>query len=67
MKLYEFEGKQLLNNAGIPVPQGFTADSAMAAVLGCETQGYPVAVKAQVLRGGRGKPAASVLLRVNQT
>ncbi len=55
MKLYEFEGKQLLNNAGIPVPQGFTADSAMAAVLGCETLVYPVAVKAQVLRGGRGK------------
>ena len=55
MKLYEFEGKQLLNNAGIPVPQGFTADTVMAAVLGCETLVYPVAVKAQVLRGGRGK------------
>ncbi len=55
MKLYEFEGKQLLNNAGIPVPQGFTADSVMAAVLGCETLEYPVVVKAQVLHGGRGK------------
>jgi len=55
MKLYEFEGKQLLNNAGIPVPQGFTADSVMAAVRGSETLGYPVVVKAQALRGGRGK------------
>jgi succinyl-CoA synthetase beta subunit len=67
MKLYEFEGKQLLDNAGIPVPQGFTADSVMAAVLGSETLGYPVAVKAQVLRGGRGKAGGSVLLRANQT
>ncbi len=55
MKLYEFEGKQLLSNAGIPVPQGFTADSVTAAVLGCDTLGYPVVIKAQVLRGGRGK------------
>ncbi len=55
MKLYEFEGKQLLSNAGIPVPQGFTANSVKAAVRGCETLGYPVVVKAQVLRGGRGK------------
>jgi len=55
MKLYEFEGKQLLSDAGIPVPQGFTADSIMAAVSGCETLGYPVVVKAQVLQGGRKK------------
>lgn len=55
MKLYEFEGKQLLSDAGIPVPQGFIADSVQAAVLGCETLGYPVAVKVQVLRGGRKK------------
>ncbi len=55
MKLYEFEGKQLLSDAGIPVPQGFTAESIMAAVSGCETLGYPVVVKAQVLQGGRKK------------
>ncbi len=55
MKLYEFEGKQLLSDANIPVPHGFTADTVTAAVLGCETLGYPVVVKAQVLQGGRKK------------
>jgi len=55
MKLYEFEGKQLLGDAGIPVPQGFAADSVKAALLGCKTLGYPVVAKAQVLQGGRKK------------
>lgn len=55
MKLYEFEGKKLLSDAAIPVPQGFTAGSVENAVRGCETLEYPVVLKAQILQGGRKK------------
>ncbi len=54
MKLYEYMAKERLAGAGIPIPRGRLAKSpeeaaAIAADLG------PVAVKAQVLTGGRGK------------
>ena len=55
MDLYEFQGKELFRQAGIPVSEGrlvLTPQEARdaAADLGC-----PVVVKAQVLTGGRGK------------
>lgn len=55
MRLYEYEGKELLRGQGITVPRGAVAGSAeeaggVAAALGCG-----VVVKAQVLSGGRGK------------
>jgi succinyl-CoA synthetase beta subunit len=53
--LYEHQGKELFQQAGIPVAQGrvaFTADEARAAA---EDLGGRVVVKAQVLTGGRGK------------
>ncbi|HPF84269.1 MAG TPA: hypothetical protein PK008_02530 [Aminivibrio sp.] len=56
MKLYEFQGKALFREAGIPVPRG-------AVVTASDRSGLfaPSAVKAQVLSGGRGK-AGGVLL-----
>jgi succinyl-CoA synthetase beta subunit len=56
MKLYEFQGKSLFREAGIPVPNG-------AVVTASDRSGLfaPSAVKAQVLSGGRGK-AGGVLL-----
>jgi len=56
MKLYEFQGKALFREAGIPVPRG-------AVVTASDRTGLfaPSAVKAQVLSGGRGK-AGGVLL-----
>ena len=56
MKLYEFQGKSLFREAGIPVPKG-------AVVTASDRSGLfaPSAVKAQVLSGGRGK-AGGVLL-----
>ncbi len=56
MKLYEFQGKALFREAGIPVPRG-------AVVTAADRSGLfaPSAVKAQVLSGGRGK-AGGVLL-----
>jgi succinyl-CoA synthetase beta subunit len=55
MKLHEYQAKGLLREAGIPVPDGATADTPQAARATAEKLGFPVMIKAQVLVGGRGK------------
>ena len=55
MDLLEYQGKQLFAKHGIPVPSGEVADTVEAAVAAAEKIGYPCAIKAQVLIGGRGK------------
>lgn len=54
MKLQEYVGKDLLRRAGVPVPAGEIAETPEAAGEIARRLG-PVAVKAQVLVGGRGK------------
>lgn len=56
MLLLEYQGKALLKAAGIPVPEGVVVRS------GTKVQplGYPVAAKAQVSAGGRGKAGGVV-------
>ncbi len=58
MRLYEFEGKILLQKSGIPVPKGSVATTIEEAGKAASAIGYPVAVKSQLLRGGRGKAGA---------
>ena len=53
MKLYEFEGNDLLRREGIPVLDYALAATAGEARAGAEKLGLPVVVKAQVLTGGR--------------
>jgi succinyl-CoA synthetase beta subunit len=53
--LLEHQGKLLFARHGVPVPDGRPATSPGEAVEAAEELGYPVAVKAQVLIGGRGK------------
>ncbi len=55
MDLFEYQGKQFLAQFDIPVPDGAVADTPQEAVAAAEKLGYPVAVKAQVRIGGRGK------------
>ena len=55
MKLYEFEGKSLFRKTGIPIPNGDVAASAPEAKTVADRIGYPLVVKGQILRGGRGK------------
>jgi len=55
MDLLEYKGKQLLARYGVPVPDGGEAKTVDEAVAAAERIGYPVAIKAQVKVGGRGK------------
>ncbi len=55
MDLYEYQGKQFLASFGVPVPAGAVASTVEEAVAAAQQVGLPVAVKAQVRVGGRGK------------
>jgi succinyl-CoA synthetase beta subunit len=53
--LFEYQGKQLFAQYGIPVSAGEAVRDVDAAVAAADQVGYPVVVKAQVQVGGRGK------------
>jgi succinyl-CoA synthetase beta subunit len=55
MDLLEYQGKQLFAKHGVSVPSGEVASTVEEAVTAAERIGYPCAIKAQVLIGGRGK------------
>jgi len=55
MKLHEYQAKELFAEAGIPTPESTLARTTDEAVAAAESIGYPVAIKAQVHVGGRGK------------
>ncbi len=55
MRLYEFEGKQLFRQYGIPVPEGKVVTSPAEVYDVVQSFAGPVALKSQVLTGGRGK------------
>ncbi|MFB6179489.1 MAG: ADP-forming succinate--CoA ligase subunit beta [Halorientalis sp.] len=55
MKLHEYQAKQVFADAGIPTPPSQLAETVEAAVAAADDIGYPVAIKAQVQVGGRGK------------
>jgi len=63
MKLYEYQARELLSVAGIPVPPGKVAQSPEEAVGAARELGLPVVLKAQVLAGGRGKAGGVKLAR----
>jgi succinyl-CoA synthetase beta subunit len=55
MKIHEYQAKQILARYGVPTTQGEVAETAAAARDVAAAIGKPVAVKAQVHVGGRGK------------
>jgi succinyl-CoA synthetase beta subunit len=55
MDLLEYQGKQLFAKHGVAVPSGEVVATVEDAVAAAERIGYPCAIKAQVLIGGRGK------------
>ena len=54
-RLFEYQGKEFLKDAGIAIPTGEVASTAKEASEVAARIGKPVAVKAQVWVGGRGK------------
>ena len=54
-RLYEYQGKQILKEAKVAVPKGEIATTPQEAAKIAEKIGKPVAVKAQIWAGGRGK------------
>jgi succinyl-CoA synthetase beta subunit len=54
MKLFEFQAKRIFRQEGIPVPRGEVASDVLEAEEIAKDLGGPVALKAQVLVGGRG-------------
>jgi len=55
MKLHEYQAKEVFAEAGIPTPESTLAASVEEVVDAAAAIGYPVAIKAQVQVGGRGK------------
>ncbi|MFQ5921941.1 MAG: ADP-forming succinate--CoA ligase subunit beta [Anaerolineales bacterium] len=55
MKLHEYQSKQLFAKHGVPIPRGEVAETPAEARAIAEQLGGPVAIKSQVLVGGRGK------------
>jgi succinyl-CoA synthetase beta subunit len=54
-RLYEYQGKQLLKAAKVPIPQGEVVTTPLEARKVAEKIGKSVAIKAQIWAGGRGK------------
>jgi succinyl-CoA synthetase beta subunit len=55
VKLFEYQAKELFEEAGIPIPRGRLVSDVSELDGALEEVGLPCAIKAQVLRGGRGK------------
>jgi len=66
MKIHEYQAKELFRKSGIPVPTGkICKDKEDISSLLAGMQ-MPVAVKAQILAGGRGKGGGVVLARTTE-
>ena len=57
-RLFEYQGKGFLKDAGLAIPTGEVASTAEEAYEVATRVGKPVVVKAQVWAGGRGKAGA---------
>ncbi|HEV2225589.1 MAG TPA: ATP-grasp domain-containing protein [Nitrososphaerales archaeon] len=55
MRLFEYQAKDLFRAYDIPIPKSIRADDLSAVLDGFSKLDHPVALKAQVLAGGRGK------------
>ncbi|MFB3904890.1 MAG: ADP-forming succinate--CoA ligase subunit beta [Acidobacteriota bacterium] len=63
MKIHEYQAKKILKQHGVKVPEGKVIESAAEAYDAARKLGLPVAVKAQIHAGGRGKAGGIKLAR----
>ncbi len=66
MKVHEYQAKEILARAGVPVPKGFVASTPEEARKHTEALGGKAVVKAQVHAGGRGKAGGIKLVNSPQ-
>ncbi|MCI5113232.1 MAG: ADP-forming succinate--CoA ligase subunit beta [Candidatus Electrothrix sp. AW1] len=64
MKLHEYQAKELFSRYGLPIPEGWLAKTPEKAMEHVGRRGFPIAIKAQVHAGGRGK-SGGILLASN--
>ncbi|KAB2891849.1 MAG: ADP-forming succinate--CoA ligase subunit beta [Desulfobulbaceae bacterium] len=55
MKIHEYQAKELFRKYSVPVPEGRVCETTGEVVQLAGEMGFPVAVKAQIHAGGRGK------------
>lgn len=63
MNIHEYQAKELFRHFGVPVPEGRLVTSSIEALAAGAELGLPVAVKAQIYAGGRGKGGGVRLAR----
>ncbi|WP_136806994.1 ADP-forming succinate--CoA ligase subunit beta [Desulfosediminicola flagellatus] len=63
MKIHEYQAKELFRKYDVPTPEGGVADDVAQVESIAEKLGLPVAVKAQIHAGGRGKGGGVKLAR----
>lgn len=63
MKIHEYQSKEIIEKAGIPVPKGRVASTVAEVRKIAEDVGKPVVIKAQVHVGGRGKAGGVKIAR----
>lgn len=66
MKLFEFEGKAILEESGINVPKCKIAYNLEEVSSAVDEIGYPAILKAQVLSGSRGKRGGIKVVKSNE-
>src|SRR6056297_1665413 len=66
MKLHEYQAKQVFADAGIPTPASALASDVDGVIDAAADIGYPVAIKAQVQVGGRGKAGGIELVESDE-
>jgi succinyl-CoA synthetase beta subunit len=66
MRLHEYQAKEVFAEAGIPVPDAELARTVEEAIAAADDIGYPVAIKAQVHVGGRGKAGGIELVETDE-
>ena len=66
MKIHEYQAKTLFRKYNVPVPEGGTAIDTAGVVKVAEQLGLPVAVKAQIHAGGRGKGGGVKIAKTNE-
>lgn len=66
MKIHEYQAKEILKEHGIPVPAGDAVENPKEGLALSKELGFPLAIKAQVYAGGRGKAGAIRIVSSSQ-